>query len=167
MPEAALAEKAGLGARGRHNLLITKKYGSWVFLGEIVTTASLPVITPAERFDLQCDACGACVRACPAGALGDDFDKTKCLSSITQKKGELTPGEVSLMQKTGTAWGCDLCQEACPHNQNTAIEPLSEFLQEPVARITENSLTVGRAYAWRGEKIVRRNAAVCGMARGE
>ena len=161
LPEAALAEKAGLGLRGRHNLLITRKYGSWVFLGEIVTTAVLPIITPPEKISLHCEACGACARACPTGALGGvPFDKANCLSHITQKKGQLTPEEQALLRKTGTAWGCDLCQEACPHNHNAAIKPLPEFLAEPIAHVTKDIPLEGRAYAWRGAAVIQRNAAL-------
>jgi len=157
LPEAALAVKAGLGARGKHNLLITGPYGSWVFLGEIVTPAKLPIVHGSLP-TINCDNCSACVRACPTGALGEDgFDKRKCLSFITQRKGGLSSEEAALLRRTGMAWGCDLCQEACPHNRNTKIEPLPAFLLAPVARVTENTPPAGRAYAWRGEAVIRRN----------
>jgi len=156
LPEAALAVKAGLGARGKHNLLITETYGSWVFLGEILSSAKL--IINYQLSIINCNSCNVCVRACPTGALGaDDFDKTKCLSFITQKKGGLSPAEAALLRQTGTVWGCDLCQEACPHNRNAKCEPLPEFLLDPVARVTETTPLAGRAYAWRGAEVLRRN----------
>jgi len=156
LPEVELAVKAGLGERGKHNLLITKKYGSWVFLGEIITSAEL--IFNDQLSIVNCDSCNACVSACPTGALGEtSFDKTKCLSFITQKKGKLTPEEAALMKMAGTVWGCDLCQEACPHNRGTRIEPLPEFLLDPIAHVKENAPLAGRAYAWRGEGVIKRN----------
>ncbi|MCL2300238.1 MAG: DUF1730 domain-containing protein [Firmicutes bacterium] len=157
LPEAALAEQAGLGIRGKHNLLITKEYGTWVFLGEIVTAAKLPMLN-AKCTMHNCQSCSACAAACPTGALSESgFAKEKCLSRITQRKGALSSEEEALMRLTGTAWGCDLCQEACPHNQNAKIAPLPEFLLDPIAHITEDTPLAGRAFAWRGEAVIRRN----------
>lgn len=159
LPEVDLAIKAGLGIRGKHNLLITQAYGSWVFLGGIVTAAQLPMHN-AQRTMHNCLNCNACVNACPTGALsGHGFDKSKCLSHITQRRGELSPEEAALMRRANTAWGCDLCQEACPHNRNAKIDPLPEFLLDPIARVTEDTPLAGRAYAWRGERVLRRNIA--------
>ena len=156
LPEVALAEKAGLGIRGKHNLLITKDYGSWVFLGEIVTSAKLTVLCPLST--VNCTQCNACIKACPTGALNQDgFEKGKCLSCITQRKGALSPEEQALMARTGIAWGCDLCQEACPRNHGAKIEPLQEFLLDPIARVTQDTPLAGRAWAWRGEEVIRRN----------
>ena len=148
LPEVALAIKAGLGVCGRQNLLITEKYGTWIFLGEILTSAKLTV--NRQLSTVNCDNCGACVRACPAGALTETgFDKTKCLSFITQRKGVLSPEETALMRQAGAVWGCDLCQEACPRNRGAKTEPLPEFLADPIAYVTENTPLAGRAYAWR------------------
>ena len=157
LPEVELAAKAGLGVRGKHNLLITEKYGSWVFLGEIVTSAKLPTVHYSLSI-VHCPGCNACIKACPTGALGkNSFDKAKCLSFITQRKGELTPEEAALVKQAGAVWGCDLCQEACPHNRKAKIDPLPEFLIEPIARVTKDTPAAGRAYAWRGEGVIRRN----------
>jgi len=157
LPEVALAEQAGIGVRGKHNLLITKDYGSWVFLGEIITSAKLPTIH-CQRSAINCANCNACVNACPTGALSDSgFAREKCLSFITQRKGALSPKEQSLMRRVGTAWGCDLCQEACPRNRGVKVEPLPEFLIEPIAQVTEETPLAGRAWAWRGEEVLRRN----------
>jgi len=154
LPEVELAIKAGLGVRGKHNLLITEEYGSWVFLGEIVSSAKLT--GNCQLSTVNCTQCSACVRACPTGALGEwGFNKAKCLSFITQRKGVLSPEEEALLREAGSVWGCDLCQEACPHNRNAKIAPLPEFLREPIAHVTENTPIEGRAYAWRGEAVVR------------
>jgi len=162
LPEVGLAEKAGLGARGKHNLLITGEYGSWVFLGEIITSAKLPIVN-CQPFIAHCTQCNACVKACPTGALGESgFARERCLSFITQKKGALSREEQALSAHINTAWGCDLCQEACPHNHSGKIDPLPEFLVDPIARVTENTPLTGRAYAWRGEGVIRRNVMVLG-----
>ncbi|MCL1952702.1 MAG: DUF1730 domain-containing protein [Oscillospiraceae bacterium] len=164
LPEVELAIRAGLGVRGRHNLLITKEYGSWVFLGEIIASAKLPIVHCSLSI-VHCQNCNACVNACPTGALGEHgFHKEKCLSFITQRKGELSPEEQALMARVNTAWGCDLCQEACPHNRRAKINPLPEFLVGPVARVTEDTPLAGRAYAWRGEAVLRRNIAILSTA---
>ncbi len=156
LPEPALAEQAGLGVRGRHNLLITPTYGSWVFLGEIITSATLPFTKP-QAFS-PCNQCDACQRACPTGALNNNgFDSKKCISHISQRKGVLTPREEALLRHVPTAWGCDLCQEVCPHNKRARVDPLPEFLNGSVAHVDENTPVVGRAFAWRGEAVIRRN----------
>jgi len=159
LPEVELAIKAGLGVRGKHNLLITEEYGSWVFLGEIVTEAKL--IRNSEFGIRNCDGCNTCVGACPTGALGEGgFVKARCLSYISQKRGGLSTEEEALLREAGSVWGCDLCQEACPRNQNARVAPLPEFLWEPIAHVTESTPVEGRAYAWRGEAVVKRNARI-------
>jgi len=156
LPEVELAERAGLGVRGKHNLLITQEYGSWVFLGGIITSAKLTVI--CQLSSVNCSKCGACINACPTGALIETgFTKEKCLSFLTQRKGALSPAEQSLMARVHTVWGCDLCQEACPRNHGAKIEPLPEFLIDPIAHVTEDTPLAGRAWAWRGEEVIRRN----------
>ena len=159
LPETALAQRAGLGVVGRHHLLITKDYGTWVFLGAIVTTAPLPTIAHCELRIANCEACPApCEKACPAGVLGARaFDKTQCLSYRSQRKGELSGETAALMRRTHTAWGCDVCQEACLCNRHVKIDPLPEFLEHPVARITPQTEIEGRAYAWRGAAVLERN----------
>ena len=205
LPEVALAEGAGLGHRGRHNLLITPAYGSWVFLGVIAVEDQLELLGSTRRADgapyraccagtargremyhsgsgenstapgrireaepvgrglaPPCTTCpGYCVAACPTGALGPSgFDKTRCVSYISQRRGDLSPEEARLLRQTGTAWGCDICQEACPQNQSGKIDPLPEFLTDPVAHVTGETPLEGRAFAWRGRGVIRRNIAV-------
>jgi len=159
LPEAELAVKAGLGTRGRHNLLITREYGSWVFLGEIITSAKpIPMLNAECSILNSCDNCGACVKACPTGALSDNgFARKKCLSYITQKKGSLALEEEALIRQAGAAWGCDICQEVCPRNRGVKIDPLPEFLIDPIAHVGLGTPMEGRAWAWRGEGVIKRN----------
>jgi len=162
LPEVELALRAGIGVRGRHNLLITKDYGSWVFLGEIVTTAPLPVPATRPLPPSPCENCPApCLSACPTGALGAaTFAPAKCLSAITQRKGALRPEEEAQLRRAQTAWGCDLCQEACLANQSACVHPLPEFLGGALAHVTQQTPIAGRAYAWRGEEVLLRNLRV-------
>ena len=157
---------AGLGIVGDNGLIINEKYGSYVFIGDVVTDIppeELGAIPPREVG--HCHHCGACLRACPTGILrGEGAD---CLSAITQRKGELTDEEITLMRKYNTAWGCDLCQSACPYNRNPLITPIQFFHRERIAYLTrdildamDKSAFMRRAFAWRGRKTVERNLDV-------
>lgn len=154
IPEVQAALGAGLGVIGKNRLLINRDYGSWFFISEIVTTMQLPA---AEIKETECLNCGKCIAACPTHALSEDgFKKELCLSDITQRKGELTPEQEKLIKQTGCAWGCDICQTVCPMNRNVKIDPAKVFLDgiETTARTDNIS---DRAYAWRGEKVIKRN----------
>ena len=158
VPEVRAACAAGLGVRGMNSLLITEKYGSYVFIGEIVTTLQIPCEPAKEK---PCLGCGKCLEACPSGALSrSGFDKSKCLSEITQRKGELTDSEKNLMLECGCVWGCDICQDVCPMNKDAAVTEINEFLSSPVARISSCCEIKGRAYEWRGRKVIERNIAL-------
>ena len=163
LPEAALAVKAGLGIRGRHNLLITKEYGSWVFLGEIVTTLPTEAFSPPEYdrpMDL-CGGCGKCREACPAKALTETgFRRERCLSYLSQRRGALAPEAQQGMRASGIAWGCDICQERCPHNIGARVNPLPEFTASASPRLTAGAPLEHRAYAWRGREILARNLEI-------
>jgi epoxyqueuosine reductase len=156
VPEVRAAIKAGLGVIGENNLLIHPDYGSWVFIGEIVTT--LKVKTSKTGGIHNCKGCGRCVAACPAGILGRlKFDKTACLSHITQSKGELTPEQTKLIKASGCAWGCDICQLVCPMNNAAKITPIDEFTVNLRPKVKLGDDINGRAYAWRGRAVIERN----------
>ncbi len=167
IPEVAAAARCGLGAVGEHGLLIHPMYGSWVFIGEIVTDLPLPV---QEREVESCLRCGACRKACPGGALQENsFFKERCVSHISQKKGGLTEEEAALLQKSGLIWGCDRCQEVCPMNWNARPTPLAAFRENAVGMVDEAELgqLEGRAYGWRGEAVLRRNLRIFRGNRGD
>jgi epoxyqueuosine reductase len=159
LPEVEMAVRAGLGVRGKHNLLITPEFGSWVVLGEIVTT--LPLETTQQRIaNPACGDCSLCRNACPCGALlhKDGFMREKCISHITQQKQPLSPGSAEVLRQTGLVWGCDLCQEACPRNLRAATEPFAPFAQDTHPKLDTDTIKLpNRAYSWRGEAILRRN----------
>lgn len=155
VPEVSSACLAGLGVRGMNSLLITEKYGSYVFIGEIVT--SLETKTESREIN-PCIECGKCIKTCPANALdGNGVNTEKCLSAITQKKGNLSPEEEKLMLECGCVWGCDICQDICPMNKNAAATEINEFLSSPVPVLTAQTELENRAYEWRGKKVIERN----------
>lgn len=155
VPEVRAACHAGLGVRGENSLLITEKYGSYVFIGTIVTSAE---IKTDENEIRSCIKCGKCKKNCPSGAISDrGFQRTRCLSEITQKKGVLSEEEERLMKECGCVWGCDICQDVCPMNKNAAKTEIEEFLASPKAFVAEGCDLEGRAYEWRGRKVIDRN----------
>ena len=164
--EVGAALRAGLGLIGDNGLIINEKYGSYVFIGDVITDV------PPEEFGAtlpcevgHCHHCGACKRACPTGILrGEGSD---CLSAITQQKGELTEAEIDLMREHNTAWGCDICQSSCPYNREPKITPIEFFHRERIVELTRDILDsmdkptfLRRAFAWRGRKTVERNLDV-------
>lgn len=148
IPEVYAATIAGLGVKGDNGLLITPKYGSWVFLGEIVTDIEIL----CEEKSGECLHCGKCSDACPKGRYN-----VECLSALSQKKRELEPKEQTALIENRILWGCDICAEVCPMNENVEISPLSEFAAAYRDRYTLGEDITGRAYAWRGEKVITRN----------
>ena len=156
----------GLGIAGDNGLLINEKYGTYVFIADVVTDIEPTDLGAIEPNDIrECMHCGACKRACPTGILRAEGDE--CLSAITQKKGELTENEAEMMRKYNTVWGCDLCQSACPYNSSpvkTSIEffwrdRISSLTSELVASMDKDTFNK-RAFAWRGRKTVERNLEI-------
>lgn len=116
------AWKAGLGVKGLNGCLIVPGAGSFIVLAEILTTMEIEPDEPAAG---DCGRCGACLKACPTGALGPEgVDARKCLSYLTiEHKGDWPEGTDS----KGSLFGCDRCQSACPHNRRPAAARLSDF----------------------------------------
>lgn len=167
LPERQAAWRCGMGLRGKNGLMILPPYGSYVFLGTILTDAELelPLRTPSP----SCVGCGKCLTACPGGALGEGgVEVSRCLSDLTQKKGELTEGETALLKAHPLIWGCDTCQRVCPYNAAPALSPLPEFREglvdalesadlEGLTNRTFREKYGDRAFAWRGPAPLRRN----------
>jgi len=108
------AARSGVGFYGKNTLLITRRFGSWVVLGTLVTNRELET-TPA--LELDCGSCTLCIEACPTGALDEPgtLDATKCLSYWTQAAHGLPDGYGEALQ--AQVYGCDICQDVCPWNR--------------------------------------------------
>jgi epoxyqueuosine reductase len=108
------AARAGVGFYGKNTMLITRRHGSWVVLGTLVTERELDS-TP--RLELDCGSCRLCVDACPTGALDEPgtLDATRCLSYWTQAAAPI-PEEYRLPLGS-QVYGCDICQDVCPWNR--------------------------------------------------
>lgn len=149
------AVKAGLGFIGRNNQLILPGRGSRFFIGTILTTVRFEPCKPMER---GCGDCGACVAACPGGALCDGrFDARRCLSYLTiEYRGDLPDGLIL----GNRIYGCDVCQDVCPHNRDAKPTDIHEFaLSESLMRLTRDdisAMTPGQFSAIFAHSAVRR-----------
>ncbi len=113
------AQRAGIGWIGKHTNVITDDIGSWVFLGEIITTLELDYDRPATD---HCGTCTLCIEACPTQAIVQPYvvDSNRCLSYLTiEHRGEIT-GEVT-EKFDGWIYGCDICQDVCPWNEKFSV----------------------------------------------
>ena len=164
--ERLLAVKSGIAFIGRNRMAISEKFGSYFFVGYVLTDC---VIEGNKENRKSCKNCGKCKKVCPFGALNGGFCEEKCVSYITQKKGDLTEGEEIAIAKANTIWGCDLCQEVCPHNKNVPITEIAEFKENRITNleIDENlsnkefqKMYKNRAFAWRGKGVLIRNQKI-------
>ncbi|AGF51255.1 sll1348 [Synechocystis sp. PCC 6803] len=117
--EKAWAERAGLGWVGKNGNLISRDYGSWLFLGEIVTNITLQGDRPHSQ---HCGTCTRCLEACPTQAIVEPFvvDSNKCIAYHTiENRAEILPTAIA-DNLQGWVAGCDICQDVCPWNQRFA-----------------------------------------------
>jgi epoxyqueuosine reductase len=115
--DKAWAVRAGLGWIGKHTNLITRDYGSWVFLGELLLDVELEY--DARREEDHCGTCTLCIEACPTGAITEPYvvDSNLCISHATiELRDEELPRGVS-EHLDGWLYGCDVCQDVCPWNR--------------------------------------------------
>jgi len=134
--EKPLAEQAGLGWRGRHTNLVSRRWGSWLFLAEIFTTLE---IEPDTAETDHCGSCRACVEACPTAALDGEgrIDPRRCISYLTiEAKAEIPEALRSLMGNR--VYGCDDCLAACPWNKFATPTREPDFL--PRVELTQPRL---------------------------
>ena len=119
MQDKVWAERAGLGWIAKNSNLITREYGSWVFLGEVLTNLPLAADTPHTQ---HCGTCTRCIEACPTGAIVEPFvvDANRCIAyhTIENRAADL-PADIAA-NLNGWVAGCDICQDVCPWNQRFA-----------------------------------------------
>jgi epoxyqueuosine reductase len=121
------AQRAGVGWRGKHSNVITRDFGSWVLLGELVVDREL--VYDAPHAD-HCGSCTRCIDACPTAAIVEPYvvDATRCLSYLTiEHRGDVAPEWHAAFQEW--VFGCDVCQEVCPWNEKLARPGREERLQ--------------------------------------
>lgn len=158
IPEVKAAVCAGLGVKGKNGLLINKKYGSFCFIGEIITDMFLE---PTGKLCDSCLNCGKCVEACPGKAITDGcVDRIKCFSDITQRKNTLPEELKEFIEENGCVWGCDICQDVCPMNKNISITPITEFVRNAKPIYFSGDSLENRAFAWRGKAVIERNLKI-------
>src|SRR5262249_9245050 len=115
MVDRAVAQRAGLGWYGKNTNILTRQWGSWVFLAEIVTNLALE---PDKPLKASCGKCEICLPACPTGALPNPYelDNTRCISFLTIELRGSIPLELRPLMGN-LIFGCDICQEVCPVNK--------------------------------------------------
>ena len=148
--ELPLAEKAGLGWRGKHTLMLNREAGSMFFLGEILVDLPLPIDAPASA---HCGQCRACIDVCPTGAIVGPgrLDARRCISYLTIELKSSIP--VELRPLIGNRiYGCDDCQTVCPWNKFAQRATVPDFDQRN--GLGEASLT--ELFAWSEEEFERR-----------
>ncbi|MDP4144417.1 MAG: tRNA epoxyqueuosine(34) reductase QueG [Bacillota bacterium] len=174
LPERYIAWKSGIGFIGKNNMLITEKYGSYVFLGEIITNLELEA---DEQIENKCGECEICIKACPSKAIkqrkendiGYVNNSNVCLSYITQKK---DIEDLWFDKFKGRMFGCDTCQDVCPYNKKAQFSSIEEFKPKLFAQQVQleellkiDNKTFIEKYkqlscGWRGKNILQRNAFI-------
>ena len=163
--ERSYARAAGLGWIGRNTCLINQQYGSYVLLGEMLTSLESDAAPPAPD---RCGTCTRCIDACPTdaivpGGLRTELDSTRCISYLTIE----LRGEIPAEHRSGLgtlAFGCDICQEVCPWNRKApVVSPLPSPELETLADLTPEQFRemFRRTPLWRSKYSgLLRNAAV-------
>lgn len=170
LSDRAVAERAGIGFSGKNTSIITPEFGSFVYLGEMIT--NIPFI-PDEPVQDSCGDCRKCLDACPTGALvgdGGQLNANRCIAFLTQTKDYL---EDEFRVKLGNRlYGCDTCQQVCPKNKGIDFHIHQEFEPDPevskpklipMLRISNREFKEKFgpiSGSWRGKKPIQRNALI-------
>lgn len=164
-----LAKKSGVGYYGKNTSIINEEYGSFIFLGYILTDLEIEEDLPVEE---QCGSCNLCLKACPTAALENKYrlNPKRCISYLTQTKDDI-PTE--LREKMGIKiYGCDTCQNVCPKNKGVKKSTSEEFIPNVTLGYMniEELLTISNRQfkkkyghisgSWRGKKVLKRNAII-------
>ncbi|GAA0134584.1 tRNA epoxyqueuosine(34) reductase QueG [Paenibacillus sp. YSY-4.3] len=167
--DRAVAERAGIGFKAKNCMVISPKWGSWIYLGELITNIPFEPDTPVTE---DCGECTKCIDSCPTGALvgPGELNAQRCISFLTQTKGFL---EDEFMRKIGNRlYGCDTCQMVCPKNKGKSwnhrpeLQPDPETVKPlllPILDLSNREFKErfgSSAAAWRGKKPIQRNAVI-------
>ena len=169
LSDRAVAERAGIGWSAKNCAIITPEFGSYVYLGEMLTNIPFEPDTPMES---QCGTCTKCIDACPTSALvqGGQLNSQRCIAYLTQTKDFLP--EPFRKHLGNRLYGCDTCQTVCPENKKKHVLLHGEMTPEPeqVKPLLEPLLFMsnkefkerfGRmSGSWRGKKPIQRNAII-------
>lgn len=177
LPERYIAYLCGVGHIGRNSLIYTKKYGSYVFLGEIITNANLCENLSQDYYDIKfneikefknCGKCSNCIKKCPNNVLVEK-NFNKCVSNLTQKK-KLNFNEMNNLN--GMIFGCDVCQDVCPKNKKIDYSFDGRFdTISFLENITDRDIIdMGNKFfkenfkklscSWRGKNLLKRNVII-------
>jgi epoxyqueuosine reductase len=169
LSDRAVAERAGIGWSGKNTAIITEEFGSWVYLGEMLTDVYIP---PDEPMLDGCGDCNLCITACPTGALVEPgrLNAQSCIAYLTQTKGMIA---AEYRDKIGNRlYGCDTCQTVCPKNKKRYFDHQPELTPDPdkVKPLLKPILSLSNrqfkeqygemAGSWRGKKPIQRNAII-------
>lgn len=169
LSDRAVAVRAGIGWSGKNCGVITPEFGSYVYLGEMITSIPFAPDSPMED---QCGTCTACIEACPTGALvqGGQINAQRCIAFLTQTK-SVIPEE--FRDKIGNrVYGCDSCQTSCPvnkgkdfhfHEEMEADPEIAKPLLRPMLKMSNREFKNkfgSVAGSWRGKKPIQRNAII-------
>ncbi|NWL89672.1 tRNA epoxyqueuosine(34) reductase QueG [Paenibacillus sp. 79R4] len=167
--DRAVAERAGIGFKAKNCAIISPKWGSWIYLGDMITNIPFSPDTPVTE---DCGECTKCIDACPTGALVGPgvLNAQRCISFLTQTKGFL---DEEFMVKIGNRlYGCDTCQIVCPKNRGKSwnhrpeLQPDPETVKPlllPILDLSNREFKErfgSSAAAWRGKKPIQRNALI-------
>ena len=168
MMDKAWAVRAGLGWIGKHTNLITREYGSWVFLGELLLNLELEYDT--ARVEDHCGSCTLCLDACPTKAITEAYvvDSNKCISHATIELREPAIPEEVAANLDGWLYGCDACQDVCPWNRFE--QPTAEARFEPRAgnvsvKLSEILALTPETYGERFRRSPLKRAKLSGLQR--
>lgn len=169
LSDRAVAQRAGIGWSAKNCSVITPEFGSYVYLGEMITNIPFTPDTPMED---ECGDCRLCIDVCPTGAIidGGQLNAQRCIAFLTQTKTSL-PEE--FRTKIGNRiYGCDTCQTVCPKNKGKLNLHQPEFLPDPeiakpllqpLLHVSNKEFKVQFGHvsgSWRGKKPIQRNAIV-------
>lgn len=151
---------AGLGFLGENGLVCSEKYGSFIFIGTLITDALFDESEYVYSDRIKtCKKCGICKKAC--AFLRGESDV--CFSELNQRK-NVDEKELEIIRSRPIIWGCDDCQLVCPHNKNVEKTPIEFFYEDIIEKIDADMIEnmskeefFHRAYSWRGKKILLRN----------